>query len=271
MRLDDLRRTGAAAALALAVGSGGCSSSGSDQGGGDGGADAPVPDTAGAVDTGGAIDTGSADSSDAGSDVAQDTGTGAQDSASTPDSMSAADAPSDAGPEDDAGLCAVAPDAGVNLMIHQPDPSTGANTTTDWDDSWGAATDPAPMHMTATTTCGEPSTHWTQSGIQSGQWIKIYPDNGGGALYYLATPLAVGTSYTASITMAGSGTFHLDIWDGAADNAGAPATLSASAATTLRQAFTVKTGSQPEFQVRIDGTGAVSVDVTLWNLSITTP
>jgi hypothetical protein len=217
-----------------------------------------------------ATESGPPEGGDAQSEAAQDTGGDVFDSGSTPDatSDSSTDAAPDAPPADDAGLCAVAPDAGANLMIHQPDPSTGVNTTMDWDDSWGAATDPAPMHMTATTTCGEPSTHWTQPYVQSGQWIKIYPNNGGGALYYLATALAVGTSYTASITMAGSGTVHLDIWDGAADNAGAPATLSAATATTLTQPFTVKTGSQPEFQVRIDGAGAVSVDVTMWSLSI---
>jgi hypothetical protein len=243
-----------------------CSSSpspGFSQGGTDGGADAPVPDT-------GATESGPAEGGDAQMDVAQDTGGGVFDSGSTPDSSSdsPADGRSGAGWDDDAGLCTVATDAGANLMIHQPDPSTGANTAMDWDDSWGTATDPAPMHMTATTTCGEPSTHWTQTAVQSGQWIKIYPNNGGGALYYLATPLAVGASYIASIAMAGAGTYHLDIWDGAADNAGTPATLSASVATTLTQPFTVKTGSQPEFQVRIDDAGAVSVDVTMWNLSI---
>jgi hypothetical protein len=247
-----------------------CSSSsnpGFSRGGTDGGADAPAPDT------GVATESGPAEGGDAQIDATQDTGGGVFDSGSTPDSTSdsPADAPADAGPDDDAGLCAVARDAGANLMIHQPDPSTGANTTTDWDDSWGAATDPAPTHMTATTSCGGPATHWTQTSVQSGQWIKIYPNNGGGTLYYLATPLAVGTSYTASVTMAGSGTYHLDIWDGAADNAGTPATLSASTATTLTQTFTVKAGSQPEFQVRIDGTGAVTVDVTMWNLSITRP
>jgi hypothetical protein len=220
-------------------------------------------------DTGVATDSGSTDSSDAPADAAPDTGAGTQDSSSTPDATP--DAPSDAETQAEAGLCPGEADASANLVIHQPDPSTGASTTTDWDDSWGSATDPASMHMAATTTCGEPSTHWTQPNVQSGQWIKIYPNNGGGALYYLATPLVVGTSYTASITMAGTGTYHLDIWDGASDNASAPATLGATVATTLTQPFTVKTGSQPEFQVRIDGNGAVTVDATMWNLTITKP
>jgi hypothetical protein len=248
--------------------------SGADTGGGgmlDSASDAPddVTHDAGTEDaaTDGASDVAADSADDATVDSTTDAAADA--SADAPED-SAADVAVDA----DAGSCPVV-DASASLMIAQPDPATG-NTSgfaSDWDDSFGGN---AYQHMTATTECGAPATHWVQSGVAAGAWIKVYPNNtNNGALYYLASALSAGTAYTASVTLSGTGTYHLDFFDGnggsgRGDNPSADATLGPTTATTLSVPFTEGTGS-PELQLRVAGTGNVDVDVTIWNVTITQP
>lgn len=178
-------------------------------------------------------------------------------------------------------------DAGSNLLVEQPNPSLGENAGVafNWDDSWGDAfdtsPDPAYEHMTSALACGGLATSWKQVGVGVGQWLKFFPDNTSqpsGQLYFVASPLVAGQAYTASITLFGSGTYHLNIYDGAGgagvgDNAGAPVTLDGAHATTLSVPFTMGTGT-PEFQLRVDAdaqtsaTGLASVDVTMWGAAI---
>jgi hypothetical protein len=128
--------------------------------------------------------------------------------------------------------------------------------------------------MSRVDVCGGLGTRWTESGIPTGGWIKIFPNNtnaNASQLYFLSSPLAQGQAYEASITLMGSGSYHLNIWDGGKDNAGPSVTLSPGVPATLTVPFVMGAGS-PEFQLRIDGTdggsGTASVDVTMWNLGI---
>ena len=147
-------------------------------------------------------------------------------------------------------------DAAANLLQAQPGPS-------DWDDSFGGG---AHNFMTSTIACGSPATHWVESNVLYGAWIKIYP---------LRAPFNANIqstmAYTASVTLAGTGAAHVDIWDGggdggAGDHFDAPVTLTSTPAT-LSVPFTRGAGA-PEFQIRIDGAGVNDVDMTIWDVSI---
>jgi hypothetical protein len=246
---DALEETGAEAATDGAV---------------DGVVDAPA-------DTGPGGDVSIDSSADSASDSHDETTT---DSAVDASGEGAADASAEAtaDAQTDAGFCPSV-DATANLMINQPDPTKGnqGSFQYDWDDSFGGT---AYAHMTATTECGGPATQWIQANVATGAWIKIYPDHTyAGALYYLAAPLVTGTAYTADITVSGSGSYQLNVWDGMSNNSSASATVSQTAATTLTVPFTAQTGI-PEFQVVVkgnDGAGTTTVDVTMWNLMITQP
>jgi hypothetical protein len=173
------------------------------------------------------------------------------------------------------GGAALPSDAGANLMINQPDPGTQAaeGSAFDWDDSWSTP-DPAYKHMVRADVCGGLGTKWQESGVPTGGWLKIFPDNtssNASQLYYLADPLVAGQAYMASITMVGHGAYHLNIWDGSKDNAGASVTLDPNTPKTFTVPFVVSATGTPEFQVRIDGNdgaGTTSADVTMWGLGI---
>jgi hypothetical protein len=131
-----------------------------------------------------------------------------------------------------------------------------------WDDSFGGN---AHKNMNDTSSpCGDPATHWAQSGLPGGNWIKFYPN----AQPYSAGLIA-GHKYTASIMIAGTGTdVFLNIWDGnggagIGDNGGAHADLSAMPQKFTAN-FTMGAGI-PEFQVRF---GGGNVDMTMSNLAI---
>jgi hypothetical protein len=235
---------------------GGPNDSGTDTGPNDSGSDAGTDSSP----TDGGTD---AKGGDAGKDAnGTDTGTDAETDGATKDG-----ATSDAGdsgsisivcPTVDAGAGA---DAGANLLKVQPLPSN-------WDDSFGGK---AQNSMTSVAACGFTATKWAETGVKAGQWIKIYPDNDP----FLAS-LQAGTTYVASVTVVGTGTYHLVIWDGnggkgIGNNPTQPVVLSPTAPTTLTTKFTMGTGTPPEFQIVVDGTGNVDTDLTMWDLAITTP
>jgi predicted alpha-1,6-mannanase (GH76 family) len=155
--------------------------------------------------------------------------------------------------------------AAQNLLQAQPAPA-------DWDPTFSG---PFTLTVEGDSPCGEPILRWRNSGVPIKNWIKIYPRRAP-----FNAPLVPGQTYEASITMSGYGTYFLDIWDGGngalpdggasgkGDNWTAPVALT-SEPHTFTVPFRMGIGSDPEFQVRVDGPGqAVDVDVTLWHLTI---
>jgi predicted alpha-1,6-mannanase (GH76 family) len=122
--------------------------------------------------------------------------------------------------------------------------------------------------------CGEPVLHWMSKSVMPGNWITIYPNN---PPFY--ANLAPGQTYVASVTMSGTGTYHLDVWDapgtlpdggagGVGDNYTSSATLT-DEPHSFWLPFRMGGGAVPELQVRVDGsTPTVDVDALLWHIAI---
>ena len=91
--------------------------------------------------------------------------------------------------------------------------------------------------------------------------------------------LVAGQTYVASITVSGSGTCHMDVWDtggslpdggpgGTGDNA-TPQVVLTSQPHTFALPFRMGTGTAPELQLRIDGAGKMAdIDAMLWHVAI---
>jgi hypothetical protein len=150
-----------------------------------------------------------------------------------------------------------------NLLRQQPVPG-------DWNSSWTTGA-PSITSTTVTTPQGsEPAQLWVQTSIGVGQWIKIYPD---------ATPFSAalqgGSSYVASVTLSGSGSFYLDFYDGAphptnGDIRTPTVQLTSTPVTLTTPTFQYVGTNAPEFQIRVDGASGATVDVniTMWNFAV---
>ncbi len=127
--------------------------------------------------------------------------------------------------------------------------------------SWGlssfsAITSPATIVKTKTSQ-GLSAVHWTESSVPANTWIQASPGPG----------LIAGSSYTAAVTVQGSGQVFLDFFNGAADIDSPAVTLSA-APQTLTVTTTAASGRAPQFQVRTPAAES-SVDVLAYAGSIT--
>src|SRR5205823_2918198 len=128
----------------------------------------------------------------------------------------------------------------------------------------------AHLNMSAATACNGFATHWLQSGVAAGSWIKIYPNNAP-----FSANLVKAHTYTASMTLSGSGAAHINMWDGygaadatgIGDNPGPSITLGATPRRTS-VTFTMGGTTPPELQLRVDGTGSVNVDMTISDVTI---
>src|SRR5262249_40467805 len=123
-------------------------------------------------------------------------------------------------------------DGRPNYLAKQPAPS-------DWGDTFGGV---AHSGMTQVVTPCGPGIKWVQSAVAPGNWLLLYPNNAS-----FDAGLVQDHSYTARITMTGSGSYFLNMWDGKLDHASATTTLSATP-QTLAVSFKMSTGT-PEFQV----------------------
>jgi hypothetical protein len=86
---------------------------------------------------------------------------------------------------------------------------------------------------------GQPAVHWTEKNVVANTWIQADP----------SPNLIPGDSYTATITVQGSGQVYLDFYNGGTDVDSSPVTLS-STPQTLTVTTTAVAGGAPQFQVR---------------------
>jgi hypothetical protein len=86
---------------------------------------------------------------------------------------------------------------------------------------------------------GQPAVHWTEKNVAADTWIQASP----------SPDLIPGNSYTATITVQGSGQVYLDFYNGGTDVDSSPVTLS-STPQTLTVTTTAVAGNTPQFQVR---------------------
>jgi trimeric autotransporter adhesin len=86
---------------------------------------------------------------------------------------------------------------------------------------------------------GQPAVHWTESNVVANTWIQADP----------SPDLIPGDSYTASVTVQGSGQVYLDFFNGGTDVDSSPVTLTA-APQTLTVTTTAVSGRAPQFQIR---------------------
>jgi hypothetical protein len=149
---------------------------------------------------------------------------------------------------------------GENLLHNQPTPG-------DWQ---GDVSDH--FFTGAAYACGF-GVHWQTPGDAPGKFIRLYPNDP-----TFAANLQPGHTYLASITMSGTGIYHLNMFDGGGalpdggaggirDNPSPSAALS-DVPRSFMVPFRMGTGI-PELQVRVDGPGQiVDVDVIIWHVAI---
>jgi predicted alpha-1,6-mannanase (GH76 family) len=150
-----------------------------------------------------------------------------------------------------------------NLLQQQPVPG-------DWHTSFGTAAPSITSTTVMTPQGAEPAQLWVQSSIGVGQWIKIYPNDTA-----FSAALQGGSSYVASVTLSGSGSFYLDFYDGAphptnGDVVTPTVQLTSTPVTLTTPTFQYVATNAPEFQIRVDGTSGATVDVnmTMWNFAV---
>ncbi len=201
------------------------------------------------------------DESDGGAQHAMGTGGHKMDAAAPVPPPDAADEPPGSNPG-----CSPF-DAAANLMRAQPAPSS-------W---YGNGIADLNTHMTATTVCGQPATHWVQTNAPPDDWIYIFLDSAP-----FNSNLITGQSYSATFAIQGAAvddsiTIALDVWDGLGgpgkgDNRTPFLPITATTPTVFTQSFTQGTGMDPQIQVRWDQTGStsasISVDLLIWNVAV---
>lgn len=117
-----------------------------------------------------------------------------------------------------------------------------------------------PGDVSATTTPdGDSAVRWRQEGSGANTWIYVVPDG-----------VVQGDAYRASITVRGSGTVYLNVFDGQRDLATAPVRLTDAPQTLTLGPFTVPTGAQratPRLQIEQppnSGPVDVTASATTW-------
>jgi hypothetical protein len=113
-----------------------------------------------------------------------------------------------------------------------------------------------PPSITRTTVGGHVAVRWQQQDVGANTWIQASP----------SPYLTVGDSYTARVTVEGSGRVYLDFYNGAVDVVSKTVTLSGTPQTLTVPATAQGTGT-PQFQVRTP-VAESSVDVTAYDGSI---
>jgi NHL repeat len=104
---------------------------------------------------------------------------------------------------------------------------------------------------------GQPAVHWAESNVAANTWIQASP----------SPSLITGDSYTASVTVQGSGQVFLDFFNGGSDVDSSPVTLT-STPQTLTVTTTAVSGRAPQFQVRTPAAES-SVNVLAYGGTIT--
>lgn len=141
----------------------------------------------------------------------------------------------------------------------------------DWHASFS---NPFTMEFANYDVCNEQVRHWISKSVMPGNWITIYPRSAP-----FNANLVAGQTYVASVTMSGTGSYHLDVWDapgtlpdggagGVGDNYTSPATLT-SEPHSFWLPFRMGGGPVPELQLRVDGsTPTVDIDAYVWHVAI---
>jgi predicted alpha-1,6-mannanase (GH76 family) len=141
----------------------------------------------------------------------------------------------------------------------------------DWRSSFS---NPFTMAFAGYYVCGEPVRHWMSTSVMPGNWITMFPQKSP-----FNANLVAGATYVASVTMSGTGTYHLDVWDspgtlpdggagGVGDHYTSPATLTAEP-HSFWLPFRMGAGPAPELQLRVDGsTPTVDIDAYVWHVAI---
>jgi predicted alpha-1,6-mannanase (GH76 family) len=152
----------------------------------------------------------------------------------------------------------------TNLVQAQPTAVKTPPDPTSWDDGF-----PPPYHgaldiTNVTSVTGEPATRWQGKALPANDWLKVFVDS-----YPFSAGLVPGSKYTASVIVTGTGSCHLDVWNGSKDSFASPVTLS-DTPQVLSLAFQMSAAGQAEFQIRNDGPkgGTVDIDVTMWDVAV---
>ncbi|WP_433172224.1 hypothetical protein [Actinoallomurus sp. CA-150999] len=107
----------------------------------------------------------------------------------------------------------------------------------------------------ATAPDGGSAVHWTLPGADNNTWIEV--------------PIAdakVGTTYRGTVTLQGTGTVYLNIYDGARDVGGTPVTLTSQPQTLTLDVPIPEHSRTPQFQIRTSAAG--DVDLLAWKTSV---